>query len=126
MTYVCITESINLLACFAAHKSVSDKCQVEGCAITPRVSDMGRHDEAEADGNTEIIYRRGFTKNRLPTFNTHAGVKTVCQPGYRQFSPGNQFRINMSDTLLGLLKNFRVIGVDPIGHGYKQRFNKNY
>ena len=38
---------------------------------------------AEADGHTEFIYRKGYTKNRLPTFNTHAVMKTVCQPVHK-------------------------------------------
>ena len=81
------------------------KCQVEGCTVTPWGSDVGRHYKnrtdwelvsklratvgdaevhkylAGADKHTEFIYRRGYTKNRLPTFNTHVGLKTVCQPG---------------------------------------------
>ena len=87
----------------AAH--LNYKCQVEGCTVTPRGNNVGRHymkktdwelveklraavgDSevlkylAGADNHTEFIFRRGYTKNRLPTFNTHATVKTVCQAG---------------------------------------------
>ena len=73
------------------------KCKVEGCTVSPRGVDLGRHYSNKTDwqlitklkdavgdanvekylaeaahGHTEVIYRNGYTENKI-----HALVKTV-------------------------------------------------
>ena len=101
------------LGCPGGVSLLKYKCKVQGCTVTPRGCDLGRHYSNKtdwqlitnlrdsvgdpkvekylaeaADGHTELIYRNSYTTYKLPIFKTRATAKTVsvCQPGQQGIS----------------------------------------
>ena len=89
--------------CVGGKSKKKYKCNSTGCTVTPQGKDLPRHYLAktnwdllaklraamgdseveellkETDPHTEFIYRRNYTKTRLPEYRTHVRVKEVVQ-----------------------------------------------